>query len=198
MPVVTGLNRRPIIDMSRSRGTRSCRGSTSLATAGILHGFFFYGSLMDHDVLSLVLGRRVRPAELLPAVLPDVARVACRGVSYPRLVAAPGRAVDGSVMPRPAARDAVRIAWFEHGEYEIVAREAWLPDGGRMTVHLFAADDAVLPASHEPWCLDDWRVGHKAAYLEQCRGWMSGCPEPGDRHDFVAMLGEAGILAGRL
>lgn len=162
--------------------------------AGGLHGFFFYGTLMDHDVLSLVLGRRVEPAELLPAMLPDVARVACRDATYPRLVSRRGGAVDGRVMRRPSRRDAVRIAWFEHGEYEIVAREARLPDGGRLTVHLFAADDGVLPASHEPWSLDHWRARHKAAYLDQCHGWMTGCPEPGDPHDFVAMLGRAGVL----
>ena len=42
--------------------------------------FFFYGTLLDHDVASLVLGRRLPPNAYVPAALPGHARRRVRGL----------------------------------------------------------------------------------------------------------------------
>ena len=48
--------------------------------------FFFYGTLMDRDVLACVLARPVIAAALKPATLRGWRRCSVRGASYPVVV----------------------------------------------------------------------------------------------------------------
>ena len=52
--------------------------------------YFFFGTLMDRDVLATVLDRAVAHEEMIPAWLHDYARVRAATVSYPILVTSPG------------------------------------------------------------------------------------------------------------
>jgi Gamma-glutamyl cyclotransferase, AIG2-like len=53
--------------------------------------FFFYGTLLDRDVMALVLGRRLPPAAYAAAVLRGHARRRAKGASYPTLMRDPQR-----------------------------------------------------------------------------------------------------------
>ena len=89
-------------------------GSRRRTRVGILpNWFFFYGTLMDRDVLAHVVDREVADDELFPAILHGVRRVAVPGFTYPRLVDAPGRLAAGLALHRPSPRDLVRLHWFE-------------------------------------------------------------------------------------
>jgi hypothetical protein len=137
--------------------------------------YFFFGTLMDRDVLATVLDRPVADDEMTPAWLHDYRRVRAATVSYPLLVTSPGLVVGGVVVRPKDVRDDVRIRHFEEGEY----LERWLivhlAGGGRLATRVFFGLE-VLQATAEPWDLAAWRRAHKAAFLEQCRQWMSDCP----------------------
>jgi hypothetical protein len=161
--------------------------------------YFFFGTLMDRDVLAAVLDRPVASGELSRAWLRDYQRVRAATAPYPILVPAPGVVVGGVVFRPRSVRDDVRIQHFEEGEYV----EHWLlvhPPGGRgLLARVFLALE-VLGRTSESWHFNEWAHEHKAAFLEQCRDWMLDCP--GSEHDRVADPSPetkvaAGWLSGR-
>jgi hypothetical protein len=137
--------------------------------------FFFFGTLMDRDVLEIVLGRPIAKDELTAARLRGYRRVRTATRPYPMLKPDPDGVVEGMLLMEPSSRDAARILHFENEEY--VAR--------RTTVHP-ASDRALkarvffaLPemgATEEPWEPDSWASRHKGVFLRQCHEWMRDCP----------------------
>ena len=137
--------------------------------------YFFFGTLMDREVLATVLDRPVAAGELSRAWLHGYQRVRAAHASYPILVPAPGVVVGGVVFHSREGRDDLRIRHFEDGEYA----ERWLivrlAGGRRLAARVFLALE-VLQATDEAWDLAAWASAHKAAFLEQCREWMRDCP----------------------
>ena len=72
--------------------------------------FFFYGTLLDHDVTALVLGRRLPPAAFMPASLPGHARRRVKSATYPIVVRDPRGEVPGAIVGGLSARDVARLA----------------------------------------------------------------------------------------
>lgn len=137
--------------------------------------FFFFGTLMDRDVLEIVLDRPVGAGELMPARLRGHRRVRTATGSYPMLKPDPDGVVEGLLLMAPSGRDATRILHFEDEEYV----------EGRITVH--AASDRKIEAraffalasmgeTEEPWEPDGWASRHKPDFLSACREWMRDCP----------------------
>lgn len=139
--------------------------------------FFFFGTLMDRDVLERVLGRRVPDAELAPARLPGYRRVKVAAAEYPTLVPAPGETVDGVLLGSASRRDAARIVHFEGEEYEARVLPVRLGDGRSAAARVFLARDS-MGRSGEPWELSGWARHRKEALLDLCDEWMRDCPEP--------------------
>lgn len=137
--------------------------------------YFFFGTLMDRDVLATVLDRPVAEDEMVPAWLHDHRRVRAATASYPVLVPSRGLVVGGVAFEPSDERDDVRIRHFEEDEYA----ERWLPvhlaGGRRIAARVFFGLDS-MPATDESWDLAAWAGKHKAAFLKQCRAWMSDCP----------------------
>jgi Gamma-glutamyl cyclotransferase, AIG2-like len=148
--------------------------------------YFFFGTLMDRDVLATVLDRPVAGAEMIPAWLHDYRRVRAAAVSYPLLVPAPGVVVGGVVFRPRDDRDDVRIRHFEGEEYAARWMNVRLGRGRRRAARVFFASEA-LQATAESWDLVAWTSSHKAAFLVQCREWMCDCPACGNRP--VSLLG---------
>lgn len=137
--------------------------------------YFFFGTLMDRDVLERVLDRTVGDAEFTPAHLAGYHRVRTAREPYPTLVPRAGCVVDGMLL-RPASwRDQRRIEHFEDEEYACRWLTARLPDGGTVGAKVFFAL-AGMGASSEPWDLASWARTHKQAFLEQCDDWMRDRP----------------------
>jgi Gamma-glutamyl cyclotransferase, AIG2-like len=148
--------------------------------------YFFFGTLMDRDVLATVLDRPVAGAEIIPAWLHDYRRVRAATVSYPLLVPAP-RVVVGGVVFRPRDdRDDVRIRHFEGEEYAARWMNVRLARRRRRAARVFFAAEA-LQATEESWDLVAWTSAHKPAFLAQCREWMCDCPACGPRP--VSLIG---------
>lgn len=146
------------------------------AEDGAPPGFFFFGTLMDRDVLAQVLDRPVGEAELQAARLPGYRRVATAGEAYPMLVPDADGAVDGVVLRRPSGRDAVRIRHFEEDEFFDRQVTVTLPDGRTIPARAFFAIDEV-EATDAGWDFGAWARQDKTRYLQRCRHWMQDCPE---------------------
>src|SRR3979409_2603900 len=82
--------------------------------------FFFYGTLLDYDVIALVLGRRLPPAAFVPASLPGHARRRAKSATYPIVVRDPRGAVPGVVVGGLSARDVALLADYEGPGYRVV------------------------------------------------------------------------------
>ena len=88
--------------------------------------FFFYGTLLDYDVIALVLGRRLPPAAFVPASLPGHARRRAKSATYPIVVRDPRGAVPGGVVRGLSARDvALWLALAACGSAMLLARLPW-------------------------------------------------------------------------
>lgn len=80
--------------------------------------YFFFGTLMDPDVLSLVLGRDPGPLSTV-ATLSGFARVRVEGEPYPALVEAPDGQVEGLLLRDYVPEDDQRIRFFEDFDFAI-------------------------------------------------------------------------------
>lgn len=135
--------------------------------------YFFFGTLMDRDVLQLVLEREVPSGALAPARLDGYRRVRILRDSFPILVEHPGASVDGLVFTSAGPEDDARILFFEDYDYDLAPCLAVLRTGQTVEAMFCGAEDGVL-ASDEPWDLPRWAIRHKTGFLELSRIYM-GC-----------------------
>jgi|GEM_PF-349923 len=134
--------------------------------------YFFFGTLMDRDVLERVLERSVDPAALAPARLPGYRRMRILRDSFPVLVEDPAAAVDGLVFTSASADEDARILFFEDYDYDMAPCRPVLPDG-RVVEATFCGAEEGMQASDEPWELRPWADRHKPGFLELSRIYMA-------------------------
>jgi hypothetical protein len=127
--------------------------------------YFFYGTLMDADVLGAVVGRAISPARLRPAVLAGYRRVYAKGASYPVLV--PGGAedlVEGRLFKDATAAEARRLRRYEGGHYGEATLKVTVTGEGSVEARTFLPRPGVA-ATAEPWEFRPWQRRHKRAYM---------------------------------
>ena len=137
--------------------------------------FFFYGTLLDRDVMSLVLDRRLPPVAFAPALLPGHARRRAKGASYPVVVRAPSSEVPGAVVSGLSARDVARLTAYEGPGYRIVTVDVKAA-GGHQAVSIFEPVIGRLQPSRETWDLALWQRRHKRAFVGRLRRAISALP----------------------
>jgi hypothetical protein len=137
--------------------------------------FFFYGTLLDRDVMALVLGRRLPPAAYAPAILRGHARRRAVGVSYPTLMRNAAAHVAGAVVGGLSARDVAQLSAFEGPKYRIAPLQVVMADG-MTTVSVFEPVEGRLAPSRYPWSLDLWQRRDKRAFVDRLRRGFSGRP----------------------
>lgn len=122
--------------------------------------FFFYGTLMDPDVLAAVIGRRVLPARVKPATLAGRRRVGLKGTPYPVIV--PGATTDtvaGIVVAGLTAADVQNLQRFEGTAYGIETVTV-ATDDGALAASAFVPLKGVAATDTE-WDFETWRRRHK-------------------------------------
>lgn len=134
--------------------------------------FFFYGTLLDRDVIALVLGRRLPPAAFASAVLPGHVRRRVEGASYP--IAVPDRKgeVAGAVVGGLSARDVARLATYEGPRYRIAPLKVRIA-GVLTVVSVFAPVEELFQPTVGSWALAPWQRRHKRAFLARLRPAIS-------------------------
>ncbi len=134
--------------------------------------YFFFGTLMDREVLELVLGRRVEDSAIRRAHLDGYRLLRAADDPYPALVPAPGERVSGIVVSGLDDEAAARLEWFEGTEYQARPVEVALDDGGRVTA-LIQSPTEVLDIGDEEWTLEDWAREEKPLLLALTRAHMA-------------------------
>lgn len=133
--------------------------------------YFFYGTLRDPDVLSLVLGRRVAPARVKPARLAGYRCFYAKGASFPVIVpGTPGDTVEGCVVQAVDAHEARRLRRYEGAQYSEATVSVTVEGQGTLAARVFVPRAGLVPTA-EPWRLDAWQRRHKRDYLRRVRSW---------------------------
>jgi hypothetical protein len=94
-----------------------------------------------------------------------------RGESYPLLVPAPARIVEGTLVHGLTAADAARLAFFEGDEYETAPIMVEVGSHRRVRALAFRARPG-LASDRRPWDFAAWRRSDKRAFLPLARLWM--------------------------
>lgn len=126
---------------------------------------FFYGTLMDRDVLRAVAGTRVCGLTRRPAVVEGYRRPTRAGAVYPILQAYPGARVRGVVVAGLRAHDVARLNAFEGHEYGLAPVTVTVQDD-TITALAYIPRPWVHAASTQ-WSFEAWRRRHKAQYLQR-------------------------------
>lgn len=134
--------------------------------------FFFYGVLMDRDVLRLVTRRPVPAAACRAAAIDGFSRVYRDGASYPILIPADGACVEGILVSGLGDAEEGRLRAFEGDEYDLVTVPVRKGRGGAVEARVFMPRSGV-PASSLPWMPEHWRRHHRARYLARLRAERS-------------------------
>ena len=106
--------------------------------------FFFYGTLLDPDVMALVIGRRLPPSGYVAATLPGYARRRAKGASYPIVLRDQRAEVHGAVVGGLSTRDVTRLAAFEGPRYRIGSRNVRINER-------FASPMTLVSGCITPW-----------------------------------------------
>jgi len=134
--------------------------------------FFFYGTLLDPDVMALVIGRRLPPSAFVPAILPGHSRRRAEGATYPVVVRDAADRVRGVVVGGLTPRDVARLAAYEGPGYR-VARLKVRVGGEIATVSVFEPVAVRLQPSDSPWDYASWKGRHKRPFVSRLRRALS-------------------------
>jgi hypothetical protein len=135
--------------------------------------FFFYGTLLDHDVTALVLGRRLPPAAFVPAVLPGYSRWRVQGGSYPISVPDRKGEVSGAIIGGLSARDVARLAAYEGPGYRIAPLKVKVA-GAVTSVAVFEPIASKLKPTNRPWDLALWQRRDKRTFVGRLTRALNG------------------------
>lgn len=132
---------------------------------------FFFGTLMDRDLLSVVLDRPADTLRVTQARLSGFGRRQTAEEAFPVLVPQADGRVDGVIAHGIGYGDVDRLLFFEGGEYGL--SELTVTTGhGRMTAHLFAST-GVLTATDQPWSFNAWQTLDKGLALVEAELLMA-------------------------
>lgn len=137
--------------------------------------FFFYGTLLDHDVTAMVLGRRLPPRAFVPASLRGHARRMARGVTYPVLVRDPRADVSGVVVGGLSVGDVERLAAYEGPRYRIAPLGVWM-GGKQIMVSVFEPIEKSFEPVEGSWTLTLWQRRHKRSFIARVSRALSAHP----------------------
>ena len=127
--------------------------------------YFFYGSLMDADVLSAVAGERIPPSRLIPARLPGYERLGALVGIFPIIVADAG-AVEGieGILVKGITHKAVhRLARYEGPAYVVAKRTVTTADGSTQAYVFIPLHPGR--SSGRAWDFETWRRRYKRRLL---------------------------------
>jgi hypothetical protein len=132
---------------------------------------FFFGSLMDRELLALVSGRAADALAVTEATLHGFARRRARGESFPVIVPHPGGRVDGVLVRGLTPADLDRIQFFEGSDYapRTFAVEA---AGARVEAQVFLPT-ARLEAEAAEWDHAAWAADERAMCVALAEELMS-------------------------
>lgn len=145
---------------------------TSISRAALTTtSLFFFGTLMDRDLLSLVVDRPVAETELTPAHLKGWERVTAADETYPVLVPRAAAVVGGTLFDASEV-DIQRVRFFEDYDYDLQSCMPVLADGTPRSARACFAGSR-LKATDKAWTLESWRAAGKEELMFLARHYMA-------------------------
>jgi|GEM_PF-11142 len=132
---------------------------------------FFFGSLMDMDLLELVLGYSPQKLTIRKGRILGFKRHRVAQETFPMLVPCPGGAVDGLAVTGLTEKDLQRIQYYETAIYELRAFDVEC-EGHRIGVRSFIGTHKLVDSGHA-WDFTHWQVTEKAFTLEVVKRVMA-------------------------
>lgn len=132
---------------------------------------FFFGSLMDGELMRVVLDRDIGDLQFTEAELLGYERRRAKGESFPIVVPTPGGRVEGRLVEGLTARDVACIQWYESDDYRLAPCLVGIGDR-RHEAHLFLANQR-LEDEGLPWHFHQWAATEKPMCLALAAEIMS-------------------------
>jgi hypothetical protein len=132
--------------------------------------YFFFGTLMDRDVLELVLARPLDGDAFVRADLGGYRRVRVRKDTFPMLVEDPSASVPGIVFETRSAEEDARILFFEDFDYDLAPCRPMTKAGP--VDAMFCGTQPEVEASDDSWSLDAWAERYKPGFLRLSKIYM--------------------------
>lgn len=133
---------------------------------------FVYGTLLDRDILSCVLGRHFSEIDVETAYLAERETWTYPQESFPVLQRVSNGEVQGKLLYNMQPEDWRRIDFYEGDEYGFAEVEVERSDGQKVIALLNSACDEAL-ATKVPWTLEMWQRAHKRVFLPKCQRYMA-------------------------
>ncbi len=134
--------------------------------------WFFFGSMMDQEVLEIVVGRTVLEEEMITTILPGYRRVGVANESYPALVHTSNQSIEGVLIEDLDASESLRIIYFEGEEYKPEEVQLQLKNHKPESAYCFLAS-ADLELVDREWDFESWRTQHLQDFLHLSEEWMA-------------------------
>ncbi len=115
--------------------------------------YFFYGTLMDPEVLAGVTGRRFAPGAVETAFLDGCRRVRVADAWFPMLITEPGGRVEGRLVHGIDEAAGERIAAYEGGLFDPAPVTVTVPGRPPREARAFMARPTLKPGDR------DWEPG---------------------------------------
>ena len=136
-----------------------------------LTALFVFGTLLDEDVLRIVLGRELPSSSRRCASLADHCRLKQHDDTYPIVERLAGGKVPGQLLMLNE-QDMARVRFFEAEEYELESTQV-LAATGEVVEAMFCAERATWPGPRYSWSLRQWQRDHKGAFVEHASAYMA-------------------------
>ncbi len=133
---------------------------------------FFFGSLMDPDVLEIVIGRSINPTQLMSGTLKGYRCEREIKESYPVLVPHPAGEANILIAHDLTQADIDRILFYETGEYDLIPFT--VHDGTSQLQALGFTTGEGINTSGDTWSLNIWQKADKANFLPMAERFMQG------------------------
>ena len=138
--------------------------------------FFFYGTLMDRELLALVIGRATDELRMEAATIHDFVCRRALNASFPILVPHPGGRVEGILVTDLTAADIARLKFYEGvdcegSKYALTA----LPveyRGELLSAQVFLPT-AYIAADETVWDFDTWAAAERPLWMAMVEERMS-------------------------
>ena len=134
---------------------------------------FVFGSLMDAEVLEIVLGRQLASQNRQAAYLNHYQRLCVVNECYPGLRQAPGKCVQGCLLSDLSPFDVDRVCYFEGEEFSLAECEVVLHNQKTAGALMFQLE-ANTQLTQVEWSLLSWQRSDKAIFMQMAKRWMQG------------------------
>lgn len=136
-----------------------------------MHQLFFYGTLRDLDVLSVVLGRGLEDITFRAAELEGFACMRVAGHGFPMIAASKGARAPGLLVSGLTGDDVARLSFYEGAYLYELADFDVICDGNPEIAEVFTpVTERWTPDG--AWDLEDWRAEDQGVSAEAAREVM--------------------------